>query len=73
MPISPLDPTRNYLCVEVAKHRTDYNLYEGWQLKGFPVMVFLRGQKIVDHGNWYGKPVWENSCTGVKAKSWPEP
>ncbi len=42
--------------VEVAKHRTDYNLYEGWQLKGFPVMVFLRGQKIVDHGNWYGKP-----------------
>ncbi len=19
-------------------------------------MVFLRGQKIVDHGNWYGKP-----------------
>jgi len=42
--------------VEVAQHRTDYNLYEGWQLKGFPVMVFLRGQKIVDHGNWYGKP-----------------
>ena len=42
--------------VEVAKHRTDYNLYEGWQLRGFPVMVFLRGQKIVDHGNWYGKP-----------------
>jgi len=42
--------------VEVAKHRTDYNLYEGWQLKGFPVMVFLRGQKIVDGDNWYGKP-----------------
>jgi dihydropyrimidinase len=42
--------------VEVAKHRTDYNLYEGWQLKGFPVMVFLRGQKIVDGENWYGKP-----------------
>jgi len=42
--------------VEVAQHRTDYNLYEGWQLRGLPVMVFLRGQKIVDHGNWYGKP-----------------
>jgi dihydropyrimidinase len=40
----------------VARHRTDYNLYEGWQLKGFPVMVFLRGQKIVDGENWYGKP-----------------
>ena len=42
--------------VNVAHHRTDYNLYEGWQLKGFPVMVFLRGQKIVDGDNWYGKP-----------------
>lgn len=42
--------------VSVAQHRTDYNLYEGWQLKGFPVMVFLRGQKIVEGNNWYGKP-----------------
>lgn len=42
--------------VNVAHHRTDYNLYEGWQLKGFPVMVFLRGQKIVDGDNWHGKP-----------------
>jgi len=42
--------------VDVARHRTDYNLYEGWQLKGFPVMVFLRGQKIVDSENWYGEP-----------------
>ncbi|MFU8826517.1 MAG: dihydropyrimidinase [Brevefilum sp.] len=40
----------------VAQHRTDYNLYEGWQLKGFPVMVFLRGEKIVDGENWFGKP-----------------
>ena len=42
--------------VNIAQHRTDYNLYEGWQLKGFPVMVFLRGQKIVDGSHWYGKP-----------------
>lgn len=42
--------------VAVAQHRTDYNLYEGWQLKGFPVTVFLRGQKIVDDGDWHGKP-----------------
>jgi dihydropyrimidinase len=42
--------------VDVAQHRTDYNLYEGWHLKGFPVMVFLRGKKIVDGDNWLGKP-----------------
>jgi dihydropyrimidinase len=42
--------------VNVAQHRTDYNLYEGWHLKGFPVMVFLRGHKIVDGDQWLGKP-----------------
>ncbi|MFA7406453.1 MAG: dihydropyrimidinase [Anaerolineaceae bacterium] len=42
--------------VNVAQHRTDYNLYEDWQLRGFPVVVFLRGQKIVDGENWYGEP-----------------
>jgi len=42
--------------VETAHHRTDYNLYEGWHLQGFPVMVFLRGQKIVDGDTWLGKP-----------------
>ena len=29
--------------VRVAHHRTDYNLYEGWELVGFPEKVFLRG------------------------------
>ncbi len=42
--------------VNVAQHRTDYNLYEGWRLKGFPTNVFLRGQLIVDKGEWHGKP-----------------
>lgn len=42
--------------VETAHHRTDYNLYEGWHLQGFPVMVFLRGKKIVDGDTWLGKP-----------------
>ena len=41
--------------VEVAKHRTDYNLYEGWELVGFPEKVFLRGQMIVDGDQWLGK------------------
>jgi len=39
-----------------AKHRTDYNLYEGWKLRGFPVQVLSRGQTIVKNGEWYGKP-----------------
>ena len=41
--------------VKVAQHRTDYNLFEGWELTGFPEKVFLRGSLIVDRGNWLGK------------------
>ncbi len=39
-----------------AQHRTDYNLFEGWNLTGFPEQVFLRGQILVDHGVWHGTP-----------------
>jgi len=38
-----------------AQHRTDYNLYEGWELVGYPEKVFLRGELIVDHEQWLGK------------------
>lgn len=41
--------------LEHAHHRTDYNLYEGWQLVGYPMMTFLRGEKIVDRGEWLGR------------------
>jgi dihydropyrimidinase len=42
--------------VDVAHHRTDYNLYEGWKLKGYPEKVYLRGKCIVDGDKWHGKP-----------------
>jgi len=38
-----------------AHHRTDYNLYEGWELTGMPEKVFLRGKLIVDGDEWKGK------------------
>lgn len=39
-----------------SHQRTDYNLYEGWSLKGFPVRVISRGRTLVEDGAWYGKP-----------------
>jgi dihydropyrimidinase len=42
--------------VTYSQQRTDYNLYEGWDLIGFPEKVFLRGNLIVDAGQWFGKP-----------------
>lgn len=41
---------------KVAQHRTDYNLYEDWELTGFPVKVFSRGELIVDDGKWSALP-----------------
>jgi len=42
--------------VAYAHHRTDYNLFEGWNLLGFPEKVFLRGHLIVDENQWHGHP-----------------
>jgi dihydropyrimidinase len=41
--------------VAKAHQRTDYNLYEGWDLIGYPEKVFLRGGLVVDRGEWKGK------------------
>jgi dihydropyrimidinase len=41
--------------VDYSHQRTDYNLYEGWEVVGFPEKVFLRGKLIVDGDLWYGE------------------
>ena len=41
--------------IKYAHHRTDYNLYEGWELHGYPEKVLLRGNLIVDGEKWMGK------------------
>lgn len=49
------DPARRLTYgVAHAQHRTDHNLYEGWELEGYPEQVFLRGRLIVDRGRWLG-------------------
>jgi dihydropyrimidinase len=42
--------------VALSHQRTDYNLYEGWELTGYPEKVFLRGKLIVDGEQWLGRP-----------------
>lgn len=49
------DPNRQVTYgVAHAQHRTDYNLFEGWQLTGYPEKVWLRGRLIVDRERWLG-------------------
>jgi len=38
-----------------AQHRTDYNIYEGWPMKGVVEKVLLRGKMIVDGSKWLGE------------------
>ncbi len=42
--------------VKLSHQRTDYSLYEGWALTGYPEKVFLRGKMIVDGDEWLGAP-----------------
>jgi dihydropyrimidinase len=50
------DPKRHVKYgVAHAQHRTDYNLFEGWELVGYPEKVYLRGNLIVDDERWLGK------------------
>jgi dihydropyrimidinase len=50
------DPRRRLTYgVQHAHHRTDYNLFEGWEIEGYPEKVFLRGRLLVDGERWLGK------------------
>jgi dihydropyrimidinase len=50
-----LDPQKQVKYgVANSAQRTDYNLYEGWELTGYPEKVFLRGALIVDGEKWLG-------------------
>jgi dihydropyrimidinase len=51
-----LDPEKELIYGKsVSRHRTDYNLYEGWKVKGAIEKVILRGKVIVDGNQWYGR------------------
>jgi len=41
--------------IRKSHQRTDYNLYEGWKLTGYPEKVYLRGNLIVDGDHWLGR------------------
>lgn len=49
------DPQQTHTISASTHHmRCDYNLYEGMQVQGVPVMVFQRGKKLVDGDQWFG-------------------
>jgi dihydropyrimidinase len=50
------DPNKTHTLSAKTHHmHTDYNLFEGMEVQGVPVQVYLRGSKIVDGDQWHGK------------------
>jgi dihydropyrimidinase len=49
------DPNKEHTISAKAHHmHTDYNLYEGMTVRGVPVQVYQRGNKLVDGDQWFG-------------------
>jgi len=51
------DPTaKKTMGQKTSQQRTDYNLYEGWEVTGWPTKVYVRGNLLVDGDTWNGEP-----------------
>ncbi len=57
------DPNREKTIRASELHSgTDYTIFEGWKVKGWPVMTLLRGQVIVDNGTLINKVAQGKCC-----------
>lgn len=45
-----LDPSVDRLLRKEDLHETDYSPWEGWHVRGWPVMTLLRGRVVVENG-----------------------
>lgn len=41
---------------ETVHHLSDFNIYEGWEVKGCPVLTMLRGNVVVEDGRLLNQP-----------------
>lgn len=54
--ITVWDPAKLHTISAATHHmNTDYNIFEGRQVKGVPEKVFVRGKQLVDGDQWLGK------------------
>ena len=41
---------------KMSPSNADWNIYDGWKFKGWPVMTIVRGEVIMENGKIVGKP-----------------
>jgi dihydropyrimidinase len=64
-----IDPTIARPLTLADFHVSDYSPWEGWQVRGWPVMTILRGKVIVEDGRFAGDP---RDGRLVSRKVWPQ-
>ena len=53
------DPNKNFIVSQNNMHSdVDYTIWEGAELKGYPVMTFSRGKLVFKDGEFLGQPGW---------------
>jgi dihydropyrimidinase len=53
------DPKKKFVVTKENMHsNVDYTIWEGTELKGYPVMTFSRGQLVFKEGEFLGTPGW---------------
>jgi dihydropyrimidinase len=55
------DPNKNFVVSKNNMHSdVDHTIWEGVEIKGYPVMTFSRGKLVFDNGEFVGQPGWGN-------------
>jgi dihydropyrimidinase len=53
------DPDLNVRITQELMHSDcDYTIWEGVELRGYPILTFSRGRKVFDHGTFVGERGW---------------
>ncbi len=51
-----IDPSIRKVLTMADLHISDYSIWEGWEVQGWPVVTVLRGKVVVENGRLLGKP-----------------
>ena len=49
-----IDPTIHKILSMADFHISDYSIWEGWEIHGWPVFTMLRGKIMVENGRLHG-------------------
>jgi dihydropyrimidinase len=51
-----IDPSIRRQLSAAELHESDYSVFDGWEIHGWPVVTILRGKVIVEDGRLVGQP-----------------